>query len=271
MGKILVEKILPVLSKTNWPESQSASELGRQSYELGLDKVDEYYDDPKTLASAIRIFQSGDSQPFAFAGIAYTLLKAAREKDGSYAENGLMSSLEWLENAQNVAPDIVEINMVEAFIYIYGGRFDDARLILDYLENLEAENYYLMRAEGTYWEKQGEIDKAVQWYSQAIEAAETVPRKLRLRVQMGDCYFRDKQYEEALTVYDEAIHFSPKNAHLLHKMSLAYWGIKDYEEAAYYNRRTLKVEPDFPEAIRLKEALDKKNDGGGITKRLFGR
>lgn len=271
MGQILIEKILPILSKTSWPESQEASELGRQSYEVGLDKVDEYFDDPKTLASAIRIFQSGDSQPYAFAGIAYTLVKAARERDGTYAQIGLTSSLEWLENAQNLAPDVVEINMVEAFIYIYERRFDDARLILDYLEGLDSENYHVIRAETAYWEKQGETEKALQWYSQAIEAAETVPRKLRLRVKMGDCYFQDKQYEEALTIYDEAIHFSPKNAGLLHKMSLAYWGIKDYEEAAYYNRRVLKIQADLPEAIRLEEALKKKNDGGGITKRLLGR
>ncbi len=271
MGRILIEKMLPVLSKTNWPESQKASELGRQTYEVGLDKVDEYFDDPKTLASAIRIFQSGDSQPYAFAGIAYTLLKAAREKDGTYAQSGLTSALEWLEKAQNLAPDVVEINMIEAFTYVYDHRFEDARLILDYLESVDSENYHVLRAEVAYWQKQGEIEKALLWYSQAIEAAETVPRKLRLRVKMGDCYFQNKQYDEALSVYEEAIHFSPENAGLWHRMSLAYWGIEEYQEAAYCNRRALKIQADLPEALRMEEALSAKKDSGGITKRLLRR
>lgn len=263
--------MLPVLSGASWPESSAVSELGRQSYEVGLDAVDEYVDDPKTLASAIRIFQSGDSLPYALAGIAYTLLRAAHEQDGTYAQIGLTSALEWLEKAQDLAPDVVEINMIEAFIYIYDKRLDNARLILDYLNNIEPENYHILRAEFYYWQEMGEVENVLSAYNQAIEAAETVPRKLRLRVKLGDYYFQNKQYEDALTVYEEAVHFSPKNARLWHKMSLANWGIEDYEHAAYCNRRALKIQADLPEALRMQEALKEKLDSGGITKRLFGR
>ena len=122
MGRVLLEKLLPALVKMDWPVKLEATELGRKAYEIGLDKADEYQHDAKVLAAALRTFQTGDSRPYAFAGVAYVLVKASREKDGSYAEPGLSSALDWLEKAQEMAPDITDVNMIEAFIYVYSGR-----------------------------------------------------------------------------------------------------------------------------------------------------
>jgi tetratricopeptide (TPR) repeat protein len=271
MGKVLVEKMFPAIEKMAWPESPVATELGRKAYEVGLDQADDYKNDPKTLAAALRTFQSGESRPYAFAGVAYTLLKAAREKDGSHAEIGLSTALEWLERAQVLAPDVVEINMVEAFIYVYAGRFDDARMVLDYLENVSSNEYYVLRAEIAYWQEQGELDESVRWYEQAMEATDTVPQKLRLRRDLGDCYFKFEQYDKAVEVYKEAVHFATDNPSLWHKMSLAHWRLGEYEEAAHCNRRALKIKGDLPEALQMRDALEEKLDSRGITKRLFGR
>lgn len=271
MGQTLVEKMLPTLEKMDWPETREATALGLQAYEVGLDKADEYSNDPKSLAAALRAFQSGDSRPYAFAGVAYTLLQASREADGSYSQDGLGAALDWLEAAQDLAPDQVEINMIEAFIYVYSGRFDDARLILDYLGHVEPYNYHLLTAEIAYWEKQGNLEKAVQWYQQAMNAADTVPRKLRLRTGLGDCYLAHRQDDKALEVYKEAVHFARENPLLWHKMSLAYWRKEDFEEAQRCNKRALALRPDFPEALKLEAAIKEKLDKGGLTQRLFGR
>jgi len=271
MGKVLVEKMVPVIDKMNWPGLAETTELGRKVYEVGLDQADDFRADPKPLIAALRTFQSGDSAPYAYAGIAYTFIKASREKDGNYAESGLSLSLEWLEKAQEMAPDAVEINMVEGFIYVYSGRFEDARLVLDYLESINPADYYVLRCEIAYWQEQGKLDEAVHWYAEAMEAAETVPQKLRLRRDLGDCYYRFQKYEEAIAVYSEAVHFAAEDEALWHKMGLAYWRIEDYVEAAHCNRRVLKIQADHPEALKMQEALKEKLDSGGITKRILGR
>jgi tetratricopeptide (TPR) repeat protein len=271
MGKVLVEKIGPVIDKMNWPGSAEATELGRKVYEVGLDQADDFRADPKPLIAALRTFQSGDSAPYAYAGIAYTLIKASREKDGNHAESGLSLSLEWLEKAQEMAPDVLEINMVEAFIYVYSGRFEDARLVLDYLEEINPADYYVLRGEIAYWQEQENLEEAIQWYAKATEAAETVPQKLRLRQDLGDCYYRFKQYDQAVTIYKEATHFSAEDEALWHKMSLAYWRMEEFVEAAHCNRRVLKIKADHPEALKMQEALKEKLDSGGITKRILGR
>lgn len=270
MGEVLVQKMIPALNKMAWPKSPEATELGRRVYEVGLDQADDYQTDPKILTAALRTFQTSDSRPYACAGVAYTLLKAAREKDGSYAQVGLTAALEWLEKAQELAPDIFEINMVEPFIYIYSGRLDDARLVLNYLESIDNNHYYILRAEIAYWQEQGTLDEAIHWYNRAIEAAKTVPQKLRVQRELGDCYFRFKQYEEAIEVYKEAVHFATDNAGLWHTMSLAYWRLGDYEEAAHCNRRALKIQSDLPGALKMQEALKEKLESGGLSKRLFG-
>ncbi len=271
MGEVLVEKIVPVIEKMSWPESAEATVLGRKVYEVGLDQADDFRADPKPLLAALRTFQSGDSAPYAYAGIAYTLLKASREKGGDYAESGMSLSLEWLEKAQEMAPDALEINMIEAYIYVYSGRFEDARLVLDYLESINPADYYVLRAEIAYWQEQEKLDEAIHWYARATEAAESVPQKLRLRRDLGDCYYRFQQYDQAVTVFKEAVHFSAEDEALWHKMSLAYWQMGDFVEAAHSNRRVLKIQANHPEALKMQEALKEKLDDGGITKRFLGR
>jgi tetratricopeptide (TPR) repeat protein len=270
MGEALVQKMLPIINNIDWPQSPEASELGRRVFEVGLDQADDYRTDPKVLTAALRTFQTSKSRPYAYAGVAYTLIKAAREKDGSYAQVGLDAALEWLEKAQELAPNIFEINVIEPFIYIYSGRFDDARVVLDYLETIDNNHYYILRAEIAYWQEQGELDKAIHWYGRAIETAETVPQKLRVKRELGDSYFRFKQYEEAVKIYKEVVPLATDDAALWHTMSVAYWRLGNYEEAAHCNRRALQIQDDLPGALKMQEALKDKFDSGGLSKRLFG-
>jgi tetratricopeptide (TPR) repeat protein len=270
MGQKLVDKMLPTLNKMEWPESPVASALGLKTYEIGRDKADEYSGNPKSLIDALRIFQSGDSRPFAFAGVAYTLVKAALESDNSYAQKGLDAALDWLEKAQALAADVTDINVIEVDIYIYGGRLDDARLVLDYLKEGDPANYYSTVAEANYWQHKGEIDDAIYWYQRAIDDAGTVPRKLYLRARMGDCYLQFGQYQQALEVYKEAEYFSKDNPYLMHKMSIAHWHLKEYRESSYYNKEVL-AQINLPEAQQLENALKQELGTGGLTDRLFRR
>lgn len=270
MGQALIKKMWPALAKMEWPDNPSVTQLGRKTYEIGLDKADEYRDDARALAAALRTFQSGDSRPYAFAGAAYTLFKASREQDGSYTQYGLDAALQYLEKAQELAPDVIEINMIEAFIYIYSGRYDDARLILDYLEGLNANNYHLLRAEIAFWQVQGDIEETIHWHDKAVAAAETVPQKLRLRNNLGDFYLAHKKYDKAVEIYKEAIHFARENAMLWHNLSMAYWYLGNEEESARCNKKALQLRPEFPKAQQLEAKLKERMGEGGFRKRLLG-
>ncbi len=270
MGTQLLEKLLPALEKMEWPQLRDATEQGRQAYMVGLERLDEYDGDVKLLSSALRAFQSGNSRPYACAGVSYTLLVAAQESDGSYAPLGLAESMKWLEQAQELAPDIVEVNVIEAMIYAGHGRYEDARLVLDYLQDIDPANYQLAKAEIAYWKPQGQVDETLHWFNEAAKAADNVPQRLRMRARLGDYYFEQHQLDEALSIYKEAIHFDNHNVKLWHKISLIYWQQGNIDEAEKVSQQTLRLHSDYGPAVKLQEAIKLKKSEGHRTGRLFG-
>lgn len=270
MGKKLVKQMVPALQKMKWPRIQATTEQGRQTYEMGLDKVDMYRDDPKILASALRTFQAGDSEPYAFAGVAYTLLAAAQEDNGRYDTDSLQLALSWLEKAQASEPDVVGINFIEALIYIYEERLDDARLILDYLHQQDASNYYAQVAEMLYWIHRGDESQVEAAFQAASAASVTVPQRLRLRAKLAHFYLQHSKLNRAEASYKEAIHFDQKNYALWHDLSQVYWQQENLQEAAKANKQALQLKPDYGEALAMEEQI-KKAMGTGVLGRLFGR
>jgi tetratricopeptide (TPR) repeat protein len=222
------------------------------------------------LAAALRALQTGDSRPYLFAGIAYILLIAAREADGSYARSGLIAAMEWLEKAQSLEPDVLLINAVEAFIYIYGGEYDNARLVLDYLAGQESDNHYVILAEIAFWQTQKELEQATQWYVKGIKLAATVPQRIRLKRELGDCFLQFGILDKALIIYKEVVQFDAENAWLWHNMSVVYWHQKNYQEAARCNKKALAL-LDFPPARQMETAVNRKLNPTGPLGRLFGR
>lgn len=270
MGEQLLAKLVPALAQMDWPQTPAATEQGRLSFMVGLEKLDEYEGDAKVLSAALRTFQTGDSLPYAYAGVAYTVILASEEKDGTYAKSGLDEAMKWLEQAQTAAPDILEINVIEALVYIHYGRSEDARLVLDYLLQQDPQNFHLLRAEIAYWQRQGDQEQTVHWFNQATEAAQNVPQRLGTRVKLGDYYLAQEMLDEALAIYKEAIHFNNQNVRLWHKISLIYWRQENFEEAEITNQQILRLQPDFAPALKMDEALKKKKKEGSRFGRLFG-
>lgn len=273
MGKTLVSQMIPALRKLKLSDTEALTTSGYQAFEVGRDKVDAYRGDPKTLGDALRVFQTANSFPYECAGIAFTLVVASRETGGSYYQPGLDEALAWLEKAQAVAPDVTDINVIEPLIYIYGGRLDDARLVLDYLHEQADNHYYLFRTEVDYWQERGDLEKALAWSQRAMEAAETVPQRLRLKSRVGDMYMELGQVDQALETYKEALHFDPDNAWLWHRASLTEWQRENYAEASRLNQKALRLDPDLASARQLREALDEREEessSGGLFGRLLG-
>jgi tetratricopeptide (TPR) repeat protein len=269
MGQQIIAKFLPLLEKINWPITEAATEQGRQSFLVGLEKVDDYSGDPNQLTAALKTFVTGGSRPYAYAGVAYTLIAASQEQDGSYDAGGLEAAMDWLEKAQDLEPDVLEINMLEPLIYVHNGRLEDARIVLDYLHDLRPEDYFLYRIEVAYWQAVGDLEQTVHWFGQAADAAVTVPQRLTMRAQLADFYFAQKMWPEAKNAYQEALHFDNTNPLLWHKLSVVHWQLEDIEEADKCNQQTLRLK-DFPAARQLEEKIKEKKSDGGLLGRLFG-
>jgi tetratricopeptide (TPR) repeat protein len=241
MGEKLLEQMMPFLEKANWMGEAAATLQGREAYLIGLDKVETYAGDPKTLAEAIRVFHSGGSLPYAYAGAAYVLVAASREQDGSYALTGLNAAMDWLEKAQALELDIVDINMIEAFVYVYNGRSEDARLVIDYLLDIEPNNYHVHLADVASWIQQEALPEIESALTAAVKTADNPPQKMRLTHQLGDIYLQFEELDKALVSYKQNVHFDPKNPLLWHKISVVYFRLGNLEEAERANQQSLRV------------------------------
>jgi tetratricopeptide (TPR) repeat protein len=270
MGSTLVKRILASVEKIAWPQEERATAQGKHAYDVALEKVDDSRGDGKQLAAALRTALSGQSRPYAMAALAYILVAASQEADGAYDSAGLDAAMHWLEEAQALEPDDVDINFIEALIYVHNGRIDDARLVLNYLRGQVANHFRLDLAEVAYWEAKEDIEKAMYWYEQAMQSAAVVPQKMRLRVGQGDFLMRMGRLDEALQKYKEAVHFDKANPVLWHKMSLIFMEKENWEEALRCNQQALQLR-DFPAARQVEERIKKQTGTTGMLGRLFGR
>lgn len=270
MGQGLVAQLLPVLEKMEWSGVEEPTTNGAIVFKTAIDQIDSFRGNPQVLGTALRTLRTGDSLPYAFAGVAYILLAAAAEHDGSYDSAGLDAALDWLERAQEFSPELTDINLIEPLIYIFGDRLDDARLVLDYLHEQDPYNYYLHRAEMYYWQQAGDLEQALDWNQQAMAQAETVPQRLRLKSVAARLHLQAGDLDEALTTYKEALHFDPDNAWLCHQISLLHLQREEIAEAAQFNERALKLQPDFPPALQLHEQLNSDERSAGLLGRIFG-
>lgn len=278
MGRALISQLLPSLQKMNWSGAPEATPAGALVFRTTIDQVDGYRGDPSDLGVALRTIRTTDSLPYMYAGVAYILLAAAGPRNsatatgvlnaGAYDETGLQAALQWVEKAQETAPDEVEINVIEALVYIYSARYDDARLVLDYLQGEEPENYYLLRTEMTYWQAVGDYERALDWSQRALQEAKNVPQRLRLKSGVAAIYRAAGDTPQALQAYKEALHFDDNNAWLCHQISLLHHEQGDSEEAVRFNQRALKIKPELSEAQQLKEKLAEEQDSGFLG-RLF--
>jgi tetratricopeptide (TPR) repeat protein len=270
VGKTLLNQLLPALEKIKFSSIDALTPAGYKVFEVGRDRVDAFRGDPRTLAEALRTFQTANSLPYEYTGVALTALAAAREADGTYASEGLDAALQWLEKAQELAPDITDINVVEGFIYVYSQRLDDARIVLDYLHDQERGHYYLARAEIDYWRSAGDLPQALNWCEKAIQSAETVPQRLRVRSIMADLYSETGNNEAALESYREAIHFDPDNPWLWYRVAYLHWQADAPADAQRANEKALQLDPRLVEAQELQQILNASTDRGSILGRLFG-
>lgn len=273
MGRALVSQLLPMLQKMEWTGSPHATPAGALVFRTAIDQADGYRGDPNVLGAALRTVRTGDSLPYMYAGVAYILLVAAGPATPgagrAHDVTGLESALDWLEKAQETAPENVEINVIEALIYTYAERYDDARLVLDYLQGEAPDNYYLLRAETIYWQHAGDYEQALDWNRRALEQAETVPQRLRLKSTEALIHQQAGDATQALEAFTEALHFDDKNAWLCHQISLIHFGQEAIEEAIRFNEKAIALQPDFPEAQALGERLAEQQRSSGFLGRFF--
>jgi tetratricopeptide (TPR) repeat protein len=102
--------------------------------------------------------------------------------------------------------------------------------------------YYLI---GKIYYEKDEYDKAIEFYSQAINLN---PKDDNAYNNMGIAYANLKEYDKAITAFQKAIELNPKYDIAYNNMGLAYNGLKEYDKAITAYQKAIEINPKDDEA-----------------------
>jgi tetratricopeptide (TPR) repeat protein len=85
------------------------------------------------------------------------------------------------------------------------------------------------------------------------------PHKADKNVEVGDFYFRDRNYRAAASRYKEALYWQDNHAIATEHLAEALEKMGDFNGARQYYQNYLKILPNGPDADKVKEALQRLN------------
>lgn len=248
------DEILKVAKRTQWSYQKQTTPASTKIYNIGLHKVDTYRGSVAPLLEALGIFYSAHCLPYAYAGVAYTLIPASYVEDTVYDLDGLQLAKIWLTKALDIADDLPQIKFIGAFIEIYSGRYDKAREILDALQSIAATEFHVQLAELEYQCYTKDNTNILAQSSKVIALTEDTPQKLAVYRRISLHYLREDNYEEALKIFQEMAKLAPQDPWLWHNMSTIYFEQKRFLQAVRHNKKALSIR-DFPAARKVETGL----------------
>jgi Flp pilus assembly protein TadD len=90
------------------------------------------------------------------------------------------------------------------------------------------------------------------------------PHRAAKNVEVGDFYFRDKNYRAAVSRYREALEYKPKDAEATYKLAVALEKLGNPKEAAQFYREYLKISSEGIRTVEAKKGLKRLRAKSGI-------
>jgi tetratricopeptide (TPR) repeat protein len=264
MGHELLEQVIDVVNRTQWPDVPFINAKSQQIYEAGMDILNLYRGHPQVLLDALKTFYQTGAQPYAYAGVAGVLISASYSHDEIYDAQGLAEAQRWLEGAQSIVGDRVEINVLEALLYLNLKQFENARLVLDHFQHENYEHFLIALTEMHYWARKRDIQQLYEWYRRAAVLATTKPRKIVITSALAGCYLTNRCFPQALQAYKLLAQLDPQDPWLWHNASIAHFHLQQYRDAEKCNKKALEF-MDFKAARDMEQLIKKKRPAGWFS------
>jgi len=258
VSETLSEQLNEYIHKREWPQETLLTAESQAVYERGIDILNMYRGHPQVLVDALKVFQGCGSQAYAAAGCAYALILSAYESGDDYSAAGLELARPWLIAAQNLAPNRVEIDFIEADLYIQLRQNTSARFILDHLNDNAPKHFYLCLSELYYWYAQRDLEQYKYWYEVAMPLATTKARQICLLSRAAGFFLALEEWKKVIETYRSLSALDPEDPWLWHNLSLAYYHLERFDKAQQANQKALEL-MDFPVAREMEELLKKKS------------
>lgn len=257
MDNELVADILRLVQAMSWPDEIIVGGESERRYRAATDLLLMYRGDPALLYEALHMLAECGSQPYAYAGIAKTLMSAAYEQGFTHDPIGLAEATSWLRRAQEKVGNCVEINYLDAALYMCAGNMRSARLVLDYFQKHKVELIYICFAEMQYWIRLSQIAEMERWFRRANTLSQEPIHRLWALSALADGYMADQKWDSCIQTYNLAITLFPEDPWVWHNLSIAYIRVRNFQDAVRCNQKALSI-MQFPAALEIEETLLKR-------------
>lgn len=178
-------------------------------------------------------------------------LGAAYLELGRHAE-----ALDQLEQSKALDPDNLEIHRNLAQAYLRMEEFEEAIGEIEAALKYDPKDPYLYAFLGQAQSSLGETAKAAEAVQKGLLYAKQEDLKASLYKNLGILQAREKKFPEAVNAFRSALNLEWKDAATHTYLAMAYAQMGQEEEALRAVEAALKIDPQHPEAKKLREALN---------------
>lgn len=103
-------------------------------------------------------------------------------------------------------------------------------------------NNYSHKEMGFLYFEQGQIDKAIGEFSQALESDF---RNENANFGLGLCYHRVREFDKAIEAFNKVLKINPKHKQISYHLGLCYYQKKCFAEAIGYFKNSIRINPQY--------------------------
>lgn len=138
----------------------------------------------------------------------------------------------------------------EATRYYNEKRYDEALAVLEKFLEQNPKAYQARVLIGDCYREKGDLDRAVEFYSKAIDESasdERMGKEVRVKslAAIGDCYLRKGDIERAQAFLKESIDTNPENEILAYNVGEIYFSNQNLDEAIRYFTIATQIKPTW--------------------------
>ena len=129
-------------------------------------------------------------------------------------------------------------------------QYDQSLAILEQFLAQNPKAYQVQLLIGDCYREKGEVDKAIEIYSEAVEKAKADEKtgqqmSAKALAAIGDCYMRKNDIANAQVYFKQSIDTNPDNETLAYTVGEVFFSNQKLDEAIQYFTKATEIKPDW--------------------------
>ncbi len=146
-----------------------------------------------------------------------------------------------INTAVSMHPYSSEIQLLKAELFVTEKKYDDALLILNYLEQVHTEKSDVLFLKGQIYFNNNDFVKADENFTKAVE--ECTEERSELLYRISSVYFVEEELNTAIRYLLEAHKLDPNHFATLFDLGYSYEKINEIDKSYYYYNKLLDLYP----------------------------